>query len=112
MSDEMPLEAEVGEGVDLVEAFLDAVLTEIALAGGGRGADGVGSEGLGNGDEADVGREAPGAVRRRIDAAAHGVEVLLNGRASGAARGARRHGYLMVASRALAVSASRRWARA
>ena len=86
------------ERVDLVEPFLHTVFAEVTLAGGGRLADASDAECLGNGDELDVCGISVGALRRRTQAAAHGVELSGNDRA-------RRHCYLIIASIALAVSA-------
>ena len=86
------------ERVDLVEPFLDAVLAKVTLAGGRGLAHELRAERLGNGDELDVCGISVGALRRRTQAAAHGVELFGNDRA-------RRHCYLIIASIALAVSA-------
>jgi hypothetical protein len=94
----VPLETEVAERLDLVESLLDAILAEAALTGGRGLTNEVRAKCLGNGDELNVFGIAVGAMRRRTEAAAHGVEAFGNVRA-------RRHCYLIMASIAFAVSA-------
>ena len=62
-ADQVPAEWQVGGVGPLGEGFLDAVLAEIDLAGGVGGADGVGAEGLADGDETD-GLGRPSAAGR------------------------------------------------
>jgi hypothetical protein len=50
----MPAEGEVGGVADLLQRFLDAVFSEVDLAGGGRRTDVGGRAGLRDGDEADL----------------------------------------------------------
>ena len=98
MTDEVPVEPEIAEHGDLVEPFLDAVFAKVALAGTRGLAHELGTERLGNGDQLNVFGLTVGAMCRRTQAAAHGVELFGNDRA-------RRHCYLIIASIALAVSA-------
>ena len=69
VADEVPNAA--AEFLDLAARFLDLVLAEVDLAGVGRGPDVLGTERLGNGDEADVGRVAPGTAGGARDAVAN-----------------------------------------
>jgi hypothetical protein len=69
-----------GERVDLGEGFLDAVLAEVALAGGDRGADGVQAERLGDGDEPDGIRRPAARLGGTGDPRPHRVEVGGDGR--------------------------------
>ena len=57
--------------VHLLQRFLDFVLAEVDLPGVGGGADVVGGEGLGDGDEADGGGVAPGPAGGARDAIAN-----------------------------------------
>ena len=75
VADEVPLEREIAQRVDLVEAFLNAILAEVALAGRRGRAHGVGIERLGNGDERDASRAAARRAAPPHDAAAHGLEL-------------------------------------
>jgi hypothetical protein len=75
MADEVPLEIEIPQLVDLRERFLDLVLAEQTLAGGGRLADAIGAEGLRDGDELDLRRVAPGACGGGADALPHRLQV-------------------------------------
>ena len=56
--------------VHLLQRFLDLVLAEVDLAGVGGGADVLGGECLGDGDEADGGGVAPGPAGGPRDARA------------------------------------------
>ena len=75
MSDEMPGQAARSKLIDLVQAFLDAVLAEVALAGRGGAADVLGGKRLRDRDELDAGRRTMRPFGRRVDAAANGREV-------------------------------------
>ena len=66
--------------------------------GGSGRADGLGAECLGDGDQPDVGGVTGGTARRRVEAAAHGLEIIGD-------LGPQESRYLIVASRFLTVSA-------
>ncbi|SOY59176.1 hypothetical protein CBM2586_A100239 [Cupriavidus phytorum] len=76
-ADEMPLQAvaQVGQRGDLVDAFLDVVLAELALSGGVCGPYAVGGNGLGNGQQGDVRGLPAGLLCCRRNALAHGLQV-------------------------------------
>src|SRR5688572_24105240 len=94
----MPLEPKRRQRVDLSGGFLHTVLAEHAMAGVDGGTDDVVAEGLGDSYERDGGGVALGALRRRGNAAAHGLERLSNVRVA-------RHCYLIVSSRPFAAAA-------
>ena len=98
VADQVPLERQIGELLDLVQRFLDTILAEGLLSGGRGLAHERGTEGFRDGDEADVVRLPLRPVRRRLETAAHPGETLCQCRL-------RRHGYLIVARMAFAVSA-------
>src|SRR5690606_436412 len=60
---------------NLVEAFLHAIFPKVALAGCGRFTHGGFRKGLGDGDEGGDDRRR-GEVRRRLQAAAHLMQLL------------------------------------
>src|SRR6266704_442227 len=71
MADEVPAQAlggEVGERGRLALGFLDAVLADVAHAGGERLAHGFGRMGLAHGHEGDLARRTAGPRRRPGDA--------------------------------------------
>ena len=71
VADQVPAEGRSAVRVHLLERFLDLVLAEVDLAGVGGGADVVGGEGLGDGDEADGGGVASGPAGGARDAIAN-----------------------------------------
>ena len=71
VADEMPAQRQIGEAIHLLNRFLDLVLAEVDLAGVSRRPNVVGVEGFRNGDEADGGRIAPGAIGGARDAFAN-----------------------------------------
>ena len=76
----MPAAVGVSAGCgDLLQGFLDAVLAEVPLAGGGRGAHGVDREGLRDGDEGDGGGVPPGPLRGGSDPGPDDGEVVGDG---------------------------------
>ena len=79
-------------------SFLDLVLAEVDLPGVGGGANVVGVEGLGNGDEADGGGVAPGPAGGARDAIANAVQP-------GAERGGIEHYFFSCATSPFAVAA-------
>ena len=62
-TDQVPADGEVGGVGELAESFLHAVLAEVDLSGGVRRTDGVGAEGLADGNETD-GLGRPSAADR------------------------------------------------
>ena len=95
MADQMPLERKVGERLDFRQRFLDAVFAERDVTGRDGRANVLGRDRLGHRDQGDFGRRTAGAMRRRIDAAAHGLELC---RDAGHALGGRhRYGVSMIA---------------
>ena len=71
VADEMPPQSGIGRLCNFLQGFLDLVLAEVALPGVGGGPDGVDGMGLGDGDQPDVVRRAPGAAGRVRDALAN-----------------------------------------
>jgi hypothetical protein len=72
----MPPHVYVGRCGDLLQGLLDLVLAEVALARRVRFTDGVGAEGLRDGDERDGRRVPAGAARGRVDPGPDGPQVL------------------------------------
>ena len=61
--------------VDLVEAFLHAILAERPLSGVGRIANAIGGEGLRDGNQRDARRRPSRGGGRGVDPAAHGLQL-------------------------------------
>src|SRR5262249_45286289 len=98
VADEMPGETEIARAVDLLLRFLDFVFAEVELTARGGGADVAAREGLGNGDEADRGRIAPGPAGGARDGCAHTVQP-------GRQRGGIEHYFFNCATKPFAVAA-------
>jgi hypothetical protein len=74
MSHQMPRRPPIAERLDLCDRFLNAVLAELGLTGIERGANDVGGNGLGNGDETNRGGIAAGPDGGVRDATADVVQ--------------------------------------
>ena len=74
----MPPQSGIGGLCNLLQGFLDLVLAKIELPGVGGGPDGFDGMGLGDGDQPDVVRLAPGAAGRIRDALANLGQPLWN----------------------------------
>ncbi|MNV59758.1 hypothetical protein D3C71_1522020 [compost metagenome] len=78
----VPLQSCTGQGsvhsCNLVHAFLDVVFAEVALAGGHGLQHRIGAKGLGNGQQGNAGRIAPGGFARLRHPAQNLLEVVSN----------------------------------
>jgi hypothetical protein len=72
----MPPHINVGRPGDLLQTLLHLVLAEVALARGVGLADGIGAEGLRDGDKGDGRRVPAGAAGGRVDPGPDGSQVL------------------------------------
>jgi hypothetical protein len=71
----MPPDLHIGQSANLLQGFLDLVLSEVALAGRRGGPDVLGAERLGNGDQPDIAGLAPTPARCLGDPVANGAEI-------------------------------------
>ena len=75
VADEMPPDPDVGCLADFLQAFLDLVFAKVVLSGRPGGSYVTGTEGLGDGNEADGLRVPADAARGRVEPGSDGLKI-------------------------------------